>query len=111
PLRIGELARIVLMSRGKESAPMVTIFAGIVLERLIDLLILLSILGISLLFLPVAEIVSLLSFVIGAIAIVAVLVLILLANAPHIVYNVLGYFERKLPFLTLLKLGEKFKNF
>ena len=111
PLRLGEIARMMLVTRGKDTVPAVYSLAGIVLERLIDLLILLAVLGLSLFFLPVQDYVSLMSFLIGIIAIGAVIVLILLANVPDKVFAILAWFEQKLPLIQILKLGEKFENF
>ncbi|MGJ3240696.1 MAG: lysylphosphatidylglycerol synthase transmembrane domain-containing protein [Anaerolineae bacterium] len=111
PLRIGELARIALVTQGEATVTPSYALAGIVLERLIDLIILLLVLGVALLMLPVAEYISLTSAMLAGIVGGLLLILLVLAHAPQRVYRVLSWFEVRLTILQILKLEQRFHQF
>jgi glycosyltransferase 2 family protein len=109
PLRLGEVARSVLISR--EGVPFVTAATSVVLERLVDTLLVVILLVIAIQGAPNVspEIVSALN-AFGILSVTAFIVLLFFARYPKIGHQVLATVERFLPFLKRLGIDKIFDN-
>lgn len=101
PLRAGELARTLLATRS--GVPIVTAATSIVIERLIDVVIVVLMLAVSLSRLPSAPAtVGQAAALFGAAALVAFVVLIIFARYPQIAHRVLEWLEARVPLVARL---------
>jgi uncharacterized protein (TIRG00374 family) len=103
PMRAGEVARSVMVMR--VGIPFVTGATSIVVERLLDVVMVLILLAWSVARLPsVGGVISTLAIAFGAAAITAFVVLVWFARSPDVAHAVLGFFEQRLTFLQRLPL-------
>jgi len=107
PLRVGEVARSVLITR--EGVPLVTAATSVVLERLIDTLLVVLMIVFSITRIPSVppEIIKP-TTVFGALVVVAFAAMVVFARFPVIGHRVLEIVERVLPFLKRFGLDKLF---
>lgn len=97
PLRLGEVARIFLANRVEEGVPLFTSLSTIVVERLLDMLVVLGVLGVALALLDVPVYVATGGMALGGMAALGILVLVLLARNPAWAYRLVTLLQRLLP--------------
>jgi glycosyltransferase 2 family protein len=106
PLRIGEVARSFLATR--DGIPFVTVATSIVVERLLDVLLVVITLTLSLTRVPsVPEAVTNSALLFGAASIVAFIILITLARYPTFAHRLIDEVESRLPIFKRLALGHR----
>jgi uncharacterized protein (TIRG00374 family) len=109
PLRAGEVARSVLVRR--YGVPIVTAATSIVLERLVDVLMVVVLLAIALTQVPsIPPETARVATLFGVVAVVGFTVLIGLARYPDWAFALLQRIENALPFLKRLPLESIFRN-
>jgi uncharacterized protein (TIRG00374 family) len=107
PLRIGEVARSILIMR--EGVPVVTAATSVVLERLIDTLLVIIMLVFSITRIPsVPDEIIRPTIVFGVAVVFAFAVMVFFARFPNIGHRVLATVERVLPFLKRLGMDKLF---
>ncbi len=106
PFRLGEVARIFLVTRTEEPIPAFTTLSTILVERLIDLLAVIAMLGVVLVILPVPGYVTTAGLVLGGSSLVGLIVLVSLARRPGWAFAMPGWLERRLPLLRRWNLGD-----
>lgn len=99
PLRVGELARSWLTTRLDPPIAFFTSLSSIVVERVLDLLAVIVMLGIALVVLPVPQEVSASGAVIGAVTLAMAVVLVFFAHRRAAAHWILEKAMRVLPFL------------
>jgi len=109
PLRVGEVARALLITR--EKVPFVTAATSVVVERLIDLVVVFLLVAVPLSQLPstVPTASNALIFL-GSSAVIGFIVLILLARFPQTTDRLLLAVETRLPFLKKIALRTRFEE-
>ena len=107
PLRVGEVARSVLIMR--EGVPLVTAATSVVLERLIDTLLVVILLVFSITRIPNTppEIIRP-TTLFGVAVVIAFAIMVFFARFPAIGHRVLAFIERLLPFLKRLGMDRLF---
>lgn len=109
PLRAGEVARSVLARR--YGVPIVTAATSILLERLVDVLMVVVLLAIALTQAPsVPPEMAQVATLFGVVAVVGFIVLIVLARSPEQAFAGLQRVERMIPALKRLPLETTFRN-
>lgn len=109
PLRAGEVARTVLARR--YGVPLVTAATSIVLERLVDVLIVVVMLVLALTQVPtIDQKTANLALLFGVVSVVGFVVLVVLARAPERAFAGLQWVERMIPVLKRLPLETTFNN-
>lgn len=103
PLRAGEVARSAITMR--YNVPFFTSLTSIVIERILDLLMVVLVIAFALPFAPgAAPDVGRAAFVLGAIALVSFLLLLFFARRPDILHRLLDGLNQRLPFLQRVPL-------
>jgi hypothetical protein len=102
PMRLGEVGRAFMAKR--QGVPVVTALSSIVVERIIDMIMVVALLGFVLLSLPVSREIAITGAVMGAAAIAALVVLIVLARRPDWARRFLTWITERLPILDRLGL-------
>jgi uncharacterized protein (TIRG00374 family) len=105
PFRLGEVARIFLANRTEQRVPAFTVLSTIVVERLLDLLAVLGLLGVALALLDVPDYVASAGIALGVAAIASLTGLIVVARFPFPVYRALGRIEQRIPLAERWHLG------
>lgn len=109
PLRLGELARVLLAAR--YGVPVVTSATSIVIERLIDIVAVIVLLAFSLSRLPnVDPLVVQTATAFGAAAVIGFLVLIGFARYPAVAHRLLTGIETRLPLLKRVNLARRLEE-
>ncbi len=109
PLRVGELARVLLATRS--GVPVVTSATSIVVERLIDIVMVVVLLAFALSRLPnVDPLVVQTATLFGAAAVFGFIVLIVLARYPAFAHRLLVWIETRLPFLKRVNLVRRLEE-
>lgn len=104
PFRAGEVARSILATRSGVS--FVTAATSIVVERLLDVLLVVIWLSLALTQLPdVPPEMSSAALLFGVAGVVALVLLVVFARRPQLARDLLAFFERLLPFLKRLPLS------
>lgn len=111
PFRLGELARLFLLTRLPESIPVFTTLSSILVERLLDMLTVVGMLGLVLVVLPVPGTVTSAGIGLGVAAVVGLVGLIVLANYPGWAFRLLAQLERLLPILRRWSLATMLTRF
>ncbi len=111
PLRLGDVARAWLTTRLEKPISGFTSLSTIVIERLLDLLTVLAMLGLTLVLLDVPGEVSSAGALVGAGAIVGAVVLAMFAYRPVYAFRLLDFTERLIPPLKKLNLKPITANF
>ncbi|GAB4570712.1 MAG: lysylphosphatidylglycerol synthase transmembrane domain-containing protein [Anaerolineae bacterium] len=111
PLRLGEVVRIFLASRPPARVPVVTTTSTIIVERLLDMLTVIGLLGGVIAVLDVPDSIASAGLMLGASAGGGLLVLIGLARWPGLAFGVLAWLERRLPWLQRLALKHVLARF
>jgi uncharacterized membrane protein YbhN (UPF0104 family) len=107
PLRVGEVARSVLIMR--EGVPLVTAATSVVLERLIDTLLVVIMIVVSLTRIPnVPQEIIKPTTIFGAAVVVAFAIMVIFARFPALGHRVLEAVERLFPFLKRLGMDKLF---
>lgn len=104
PLRLGDVARAWLTTRLERPVSGFTGLSTILIERLLDLLAVLALLGFSLFLLDVPREVSSVGAVMAVMALGSGLVIAFFAAKPHLAHQILIYAENALPFIKRLHL-------
>lgn len=99
PFRLGEVARVFLANRMENPVPVVTLVSTIVVERLLDMLAVIGILGVALALLDVPTYIASAGLLLGAAALVGMIGLAVVARYPGLAYWLLNTTQRFLPFL------------
>ena len=109
PLRAGEVARSALAMRS--GIPFITAVTSILVERLLDVLLVVIWLALALTQLPdVPPEMSNAALLFGVAGVVALVMLVLFARRPQLARDLLVFFERLLPFLKRLPLHGLVEN-
>ncbi|MBZ0291475.1 MAG: flippase-like domain-containing protein [Anaerolineae bacterium] len=109
PLRAGEVARSVLAMRSGVS--FITAATSILVERLLDVLLVVIWLALALTQLPdVPPEMSNAAALFGIAGVIALVMLVVFARRPQLARNLLAFFERFLPFLKRLPLHNLVEN-
>lgn len=107
PLRVGEVARSLLVMR--DGVPFVTGATSIVVERLLDVLLVVITLTICLTRVPsVPQTVTNSALLFGVASVIAFFVLIGLARYPKFAHRLIDEIEKRLPIVKRLRLGHLF---
>jgi uncharacterized protein (TIRG00374 family) len=99
PFRLGELGRIFLIAKLPEPVSPFTAVSTILVERLLDLLTVIGMLGVVLTLLSVPPSVTSVGLVMGVGSVVGVVVLVVLARQPDWAFRLLGIARRLIPLL------------
>ncbi len=106
PLRAGEVARIVLAARF--GVPVMTSAASVLVERLLDVVIVVVLIAIGLTRIPnVPEAVARTAIIFGAASVAAFAVLIAFAARPALGHRLAAWLEARLPFLARFHLSRQ----
>lgn len=97
PLRVGELARVVLAARLQPPVRVLTSFSTILVERLLDTLAVFALVGITLALNPASLEIGVVGMLLGAGAVVGVVVLVIFAARPAWAHALLALGARVLP--------------
>ena len=109
PLRVGELAHVLLATRS--GVPVVTAATSIVVERLIDIVMVVLLLAFALSRLPnVDPLVVQTAALFGVAAVAGFIVLILFARYPAFAHRLLTWIEARLPFLKRVNLVRRLEE-
>lgn len=111
PLRLGDVARAWLVTRRDEPIAGFTALSTIVVERLLDLLAVLVMLGLTIALIDVPSEVSSAGITLAVLALIGGLGLAFLAAKPHIATILLETAERLLPILKRFNLHPILENF
>lgn len=106
PLRIGELARVYLVSRTRKAIPMLKTTSTIIVERLLDLLAVGMMVLLALVLAPVPQQIRLASAVGATLAVVGFFILILLAKNSEWTQRQFASMLRRIPLLNRLTVLE-----
>ncbi len=109
PLRAGEVARSALVTRS--GVPFITAVTSILVERLLDVLLVVIWLSLAFTQLPdvPAEMTSA-ALLFGVAGVVAMILLVVFARRPQLARDLLAFFERLLPLLKRLPLQHLLEN-
>lgn len=107
PFRIGDFARAWLTSRLKPPVSGFTSLSTIVVERLVDLLFVVLVLGVCLAVLDVPSEVTSVGVLMGTAALVALITLSIFSARPALAKSISNWVESWLPILRRLKLDER----
>ncbi|MBN1966102.1 MAG: flippase-like domain-containing protein [Anaerolineae bacterium] len=99
PFRLGEVARIFLATRAEPPVPAFTTLSTILVERLLDLLTVLGMLGVVLIVLPVPSFIATAGLTLGIGSLAGLIVLVVLAQRHEWAHRLLQWVERALPWL------------
>lgn len=102
PLRIGEVARIYLSTRADPPIPVLQSTSTIVIERLLDLLAVVVLLGVALVSSPLPQEYQTTGLFMGAAALGGFLMLVLLAGRRDFAIKLTDWLTKRLPFLERL---------
>lgn len=111
PFRLGEVARIFIAGHGTDPVPYATTLSTVVVERLLDLLAVLVMLGGVLIVLPLPGYVTAAGITLGAAALAAGVLLSLVARGPKWVFSLLVVAERVFPLLKRWQLHGMLERF
>ncbi len=111
PLRAGELARAYLASQVKPPVPMMRSASTIIIERLLDLLAVLVLIGIVLLVAPIPEEVRAPASLFLPLMIVGFAFLMILASKPDFSLNLAHALSRRIPILERFQFSQLTINF
>lgn len=104
PLRIGEVARIYLASRGKDAVPMLQSASTVVLERLLDLLAIVMLMSLALANGPIPDELRVAGGFTGLIALAGFVVLVVLGRNRQLLHHILDYLTERFAMLQRLNL-------
>jgi uncharacterized protein (TIRG00374 family) len=104
PLRIGEVARVYLAYRAEPPIPPLTTTSTIVVERLLDLLSVVMLIGLALMLGDVPLAIQSVGGLVSVMVILGFGVLVLLVNRQKWAFDLLGIVERYIPFMQRLNL-------
>lgn len=104
PFRLGEVARIFLITQVDPPIPAFTALSTILVERLLDLLVVIAMLGVVLVFLPVPGFVTSAGVTLGIASLVGVIGLVVIARRPAWAFRLQALAERLFPFLIQVAL-------
>jgi uncharacterized protein (TIRG00374 family) len=96
PLRVGEVVRPVLLAR-RTGTPVSSVFASVVLERLLDMLTILVFLGLTMTLVPVSDAIRRSGIVFLLLAIVAVTAILALQRRHRVAIGTVEWLLRRLP--------------
>jgi glycosyltransferase 2 family protein len=109
PLRVGEVARSLIVTRYK--IPIVISAASIVIERLLDVfLVVFVIIGVVLQLPDVPQSVTQGALLFGGLGIIAFSLLMIFAHFPRLPRSILSYLTKLMPFLERFKLSDLLEN-
>src|SRR5690606_13455308 len=112
PLRIGEVARLLLANRVKPPVPVLKAASSVILERMLDLLAVLLLLGFALAASPtLPEEYRRAASVMVPLLVVGFVVLVIFASQRALVHGLLALFMRWLPFMERLNLSQWLDQF
>ncbi len=111
PLRLGDLARAWMVKRLDVPVAGFTAISSIVVERLLDLLALVAMLGVMLVLLDVPPEVASAGVFIAVMALAGGVVLAALSARPQWAFRMLRWAIQRLPFLKRLDAERRFENF
>jgi glycosyltransferase 2 family protein len=111
PLRLGDFARAYLTTRLENPMPAFATMSTIVIERLLDVLALVGMMGLMLILLDVPSAVTKAGFVVGGAALLGGIVLAVLAARPVIAFWVLERVLKLFPMLKRFSLEERLQHF
>jgi glycosyltransferase 2 family protein len=113
PLRIGEVARMWLASRGSSGVPMLRTASTVIVERMLDLLAVVLFVAAGLAFASdsVPPQLRATGGFMGMVAAVGFLGLVFLASQRDLAQKILAFLVKRLPFLGRLKLAEWLDHF
>lgn len=100
PFRLGEVARLFLATRVEPPVPAATALSTILVERLLDLLSVVAMLGLILVMLPVPAHVTTAGITLGAGSLVGVVALTVFVRRQSWAFTLLGWLTRRVPPLT-----------
>lgn len=104
PLRIGEVARVFLAYRADPPVPVLTTTSTIIVERLLDLMSIVMLIGLALMMGEVPTIIQSVGSLMSLVVILGFGVLLVVVNRKQWAYNLLTWFEGWLPFLKRFNL-------
>ncbi len=107
PLRVGDVTRAVLVARTEDDVSGWAVLASIVIERILDILSVITILAIVLIFLPVGQQVVISGVILGAVSLVGLATLLVIARYPAPVLRLLDTILARVPPLQRLGLRAK----
>jgi hypothetical protein len=111
PLRLGDFARAWMTTRLKEPVPAFTSLSTVVVERLVDLLAVVGLLGVMLAFLDVPQQVATVGAVLGLLAFAGVFVLAIASAYKTRTLAIFHWFHQRIPLLNKLPLEAKLGEF
>jgi glycosyltransferase 2 family protein len=111
PLRLGELARAWMCTRLDPPIKFFTAFSAIAVERILDLIMVVILLGIALLTLDVPDTWSGIGATVAAVTLVATVVLYYFASHREAAHSFLAFFMKRLSFLNRFNLIEWLDHF
>lgn len=111
PLRIGELARAWLTTRLTPPIKFLTALSSIAVERVLDLIAVMTLLGIALLTLDVPAEVQATGAVVGSVTLIAAVLMVYFAHQRAFPHRVLALANRMIPPLQRLNLTEWLDHF
>jgi uncharacterized protein (TIRG00374 family) len=88
PLRIGEVARVFLATRATPPVPVFKTTSTIIVERLLDLLAIILLIGLALMFAPVPTILQSAGFIMGSLGVVGFLGLVFLSRNRGVLHRI-----------------------
>lgn len=100
PLRVGEFARAWMTTRLNPPIAFFTSLSSIVVERVLDMLTVIVILGFSLALLDVPQEISISGAILGVITLIATVILLYFANNREAAHSFLTFFMKRLKFLS-----------
>lgn len=111
PLRLGDLTRAWMTKRLDPPISGSTSLSTIIVERLMDLLAVVGLLGITLFFLEVPAEVSSLGIIMGVLAVLGLFSLGLIAAHPALIFSLLRFILKRLPLLNRLEPERRLHSF
>ncbi len=111
PFRLGEVARIFLAARVDNPIPAFTTLSTILVERLLDLLTVLAMLGMVLVVLPVPDYITATGITLGGGSLVSIAALTVFAARRAWAFGLLAWGQRVLPFLGRWPMEEALGRF
>ena len=99
PLRIGELARAYLASRGEASIPIIRSLSTVIVERLLDVLAIVVMVAVALMSGPVPDELRATGVFFGLIGCFGFLFLVVVARHRNLAHGLLSFFVQRLPVL------------
>ncbi len=111
PFRLGELARIFLVTRVPQAVPAFTTLSTILVERLLDLLVVTGMLGLVLALMDVPETVASAGLILGLGALAGLAALAALAHRPAWVFQLVSRLQQAAPGLARWHVQEALNRF